>query len=105
MSLSKKERDMIEAVGESFAKQMKGSLDAIGETLKRLEPLVQKHELILGETEVLGLRGKMAGQEECLRGLQNFETEIKAKAGLVATFMSTLVLALGWLVEHFLTKK
>lgn len=105
MALTKREIQMMEHFASKYGEQLSGSLDEISETLKKLEPLVSKHEFILGEDERSGLRGTVATQNECLRGLENFETEIKAKAGVVAVLISLIVSAVAWLANFLSTHK
>ena len=104
MTLNAKDREMIDRFGKIVGEQMKEQVKEIAETMKKLEPLVNKHELIIGEDEQSGLRGQVATHWDRLREIENFKTEIKAKAGLIATLAAMLVSLLVWLGEHLLKK-
>ena len=104
MALSKRETERDERFAKLAGERMRDALNEINETLKKLEPLVNKHELIIGEDERSGLRGQVATHWDRLREVDNFKTEVKAKAGLIATLAAMLVSLLVWLGEHLLKK-
>lgn len=104
MALTKAERERDERFAAMVGERMRDMLAEINETLKKLEPLVNKHEIIIGEDERSGLRGQVATHWDRLREVENFKTEVKAKAGIIATLVAMLVSAIVWLGEHLLKR-